>query len=242
MLAIIGGTGFGELDGLDLRSSEWLNTPYGEPSAAINRGMINGRELALLSRHGKPHTIAPHLINYRANVSALHQLGVTQILAVNAVGGIHAQLGPTHIAVPDQIIDFTYGRAHTRYDGINDELEHVDFTHPYTPTLRDRVIAAAQQAKVEVLQYGTYAATQGPRLETAAEVAMLKSLGADMVGMTGMPEAALAREFGIDYACIAVSANWCAGLSESVITMAQIEAALSDGMVKVQQLIRAFCQ
>jgi 5'-deoxy-5'-methylthioadenosine phosphorylase len=240
MIGIIGGTGLTKLEGLEVLESKWLDTPFGEPSAALTFGRIAGKDLVFLARHGDPHKIPPHKINYRANISALKQTGVSQIIAVNAVGGIHQSLGPAEIAIPDQIIDYTYGREHTIYDSNSEELDHIDFSFPYSQSVRLLLLAAANKVNIDALNGGTYAATQGPRLETAAEISKYKRDGCDLVGMTGMPEAALAREFDIDYACLALSVNWAAGLSDSIITMDDIHRAIEQGMGKIHKILTAF--
>jgi len=240
MIGIIGGTGLTQLDELEVLESKWLDTPFGEPSAALTFGRIDGKDVVFLARHGDPHQIPPHKINYRANMSALKQAGVTQIIAVNAVGGIHQSLGPAAVAIPDQIIDYTHGREHTIYDSDSSDLDHIDFTFPYSKNVRSLLLAAANEAGVETLGSGTYAATQGPRLETAAEISKYKRDGCDLVGMTGMPEASLAREFDMDYACLALSVNWAAGLSDSIITMDDIHRAIEQGMGKIHKILKAF--
>lgn len=236
MLAVIGGTGFNQFEGLEIVESKWFSTPYGDASAALQFGELDGKQVVFMARHGEPHSIPPHLINYRANVSALQQAGVTHIVAVNAVGGIADDLGPAMISIPNQIIDYTYGRAHTYFEG--DQLEHVDFTYPYSEALRIALLDAAQQAGIEVIAHGTYGATQGPRLETAAEIQRCKRDGCTMVGMTGMPEAVLARELGMDYACLALSVNWAAGITPAIITMDDIQEAIDTGMHKVRSIVR----
>lgn len=237
MIGIIGGTGLTKLSNIELKGSQWLDTPYGDPSSTIHYGCLAGRDIAFLARHGDPHQIPPHKINYRANLTALKQAGVDQIIAVNAVGGIHPSLGPAQISIPDQIIDYTYGREHTFYDGTDKALEHVDFTYPYTESLRLTLIEAAKARDIDVLDVGTYGATQGPRLESASEIKRLRQDGCDMVGMTGMPEAALARELDLSYACIALSVNWCAGMTGEIITMDEINQAIEDGMAKVHAVL-----
>jgi len=240
MIGIIGGTGLTKLDGLEVLEHKWLGTPFGEPSAALTFGRFSGQDLVFLARHGDPHQIPPHLINYRANLSLLKQVGVTKIIAVNAVGGIHELLGPAEVAIPDQIIDYTYGREHTIYDANSSELDHIDFTFPYSPSLRQELLRAAETANIAALDQGVYGATQGPRLESAAEIQRYKRDGCDLVGMTGMPEAALAREFEIDYACLALSVNWAAGLSDSIITMEDIHQAIEQGMGKIHKILNSF--
>jgi len=240
MIGIIGGTGLTQLYELEVLESKWLDTPFGEPSAALTFGRVDGKDVVFLARHGDPHQIPPHKINYRANMSALKQAGVTQIIAVNAVGGVHKFLEPAAVAIPDQIIDYTHGREHTIYDSDSSDLDHIDFTFPYSQNLRCLLLAAANKAGVDILDGGTYGATQGPRLETSAEISKYKRDGCDLVGMTGMPEAALAREFDMDYACLALSVNWAAGLSDSIITMDDIHQALEQGMGKIHKILKYF--
>jgi 5'-methylthioadenosine phosphorylase len=215
MMGIIGGSGFGDLPGLEAPRSERVTTPYGEPSCALGFGTIRGREVVFLARHGPGHTIAPHEVNYRANLWALHARGVREVLAIATVGGIRADLHPGTLAIPDQIIDYTWGRPSTFAAGNASPVNHVDFTHPYCERLRQRLFVAAQRAGETVVAGGTYGATQGPRLETAAEITRMERDGADMVGMTGMPEAALARELGLCYAALAVVVNHAAGRGAS---------------------------
>ncbi|HEX7044432.1 MAG TPA: S-methyl-5'-thioinosine phosphorylase [Burkholderiales bacterium] len=236
-LAIIGGSGLTQLENLEVERREVARTPYGEPSGPMVFGRLQGREVVFLPRHGPQHTIPPHQVNYRANVWALRQAGVERVIAVAAVGGIADGLQATDILFPDQIIDYTYGRAHTFFDGEQGEVRHVDFTYPYCPELRALLIAAAARAGIAAVESGTYAATQGPRFETAAEIRRLERDGADVVGMTGMPEAALARELGLRYAAIAVVVNRAAGKEEAPISLKEIEANLRQGMAKVRRLL-----
>lgn len=241
MIGIIGGTGLSNLQGFNIQEQKWCETPFGEPSSVLSFGDFSGQSLVFLARHGIPHKIAPHLINYRANLSALKQVGVTQVIAVNAVGGIHSRLGPKAVAIPHQIIDYTHDRASTIYDGCHIEVvDHVDFSFPYTESLRQSLIEAAKAVSVECVDNGTYGATQGPRLETAAEIKRMQKDGCDMVGMTGMPEAGLARELGIEYAALALSVNWAAGLTDQVITMKEIEEAVVSGMDSIHLILREF--
>ena len=215
MLAIIGGTGLTQLENLHIIRREIVRTPYGEPSGALTFGEINGFEVVFLARHGYGHIIQPHLINYRANIWALTQQKVSGIVAIASVGGIRADLAPGTLVVPDQIIDYSWGRQHTYFDADNAVVRHIDFTHPYDAGLRRQILDAASQQDQTIRDGGVYACTQGPRLETAAEIRRLEGDGADMVGMTGMPEAALARELDIPYATLAVVANWAAGKGDS---------------------------
>lgn len=239
MIGIIGGTGLTELPGLSELDARWIETPYGEPSAALNTGRWQNQDIVFLARHGNPHQIPPHLVNYRANLWALRHAGVKDILAVNAVGCIDKRLGPARIAIPDQIIDYTWGREQTLYDG-SIPLEHIDFSNPYSEPLRKQLLTAAKTQKITVLERGVYGATQGPRLESAAEIQCFQREGCDMVGMTGMPEASLAREMGMEYASIALSVNWAAGLTDHPITMTDIQLALEKGMGDVLKIIEAF--
>ena len=210
-LAVIGGTGLYRLAGLQDATAQQPATSYGEPSGPMRIGTLHGRRVAFLARHGEGHSVPPHRINYRANLAALKQLGARQVLALNTVGGIGERFGPRVLACPDQIIDYTWGRISTLCEEPGTEVLHVDFGDPYTPALRARVLAAAHAAGAEMVDGGCYGATQGPRLETKAEIARMRRDGCDLVGMTGMPEAALARELGLGYACIAIVANWAAG-------------------------------
>lgn len=241
MIGIIGGTGLYSIDGLNPGEQKWLETPFGEPSSILTFAEYEGVEIVFLARHGNPHKLAPHRINYRANLSALKQAGAQKIVAINAVGGIHPQLGPQCIAIPEQIIDYTYGREFTIFDGCHIEtVEHIDFTYPYDTEMRAQLIDASRQSAIDVLETGTYGATQGPRLETAAEIQRMKQDGCDMVGMTGMPEAALAREMALPYACLALSVNWAAGLSDSLICQEDIEQSVKLGMQDVQRILKRF--
>ena len=215
MLAIIGGSGLTQLGNLDVTHRKAARTPYGEPSGALTFGKLRGRDVMFLARHGYGHTIPPHAVNYRANIWALRAEGATEIVSVASVGGIRADLDPGTLVVPHQIIDYTWGRPATFFEGEEVPVTHVDFTHPYTEALRHKLLAAARACAEVMLDGAVYAATQGPRLETAAEIDRLERDGADLVGMTGMPEAALARELDLAYAAIAVVVNHAAGRSES---------------------------
>jgi 5'-methylthioinosine phosphorylase len=238
-LAIIGGTGLTQIEALTITGEERVTTPFGEPSAPYLLGELNGRKLVFLARHGNPHRIPPHKINYRANIWGLKQLGVTEIIGVAAVGGIGAEMAPAVIAIPDQLIDYSYGREHTFFADDLEHVTHIDFTEPYTPSLRARITQAAQQANISITPSGTYGCTQGPRLETVAEIRRMANDGCDLVGMTGMPEASLARELGLAYANISVVANWAAGVVEGEITMAEIEKNLEVGMANAIALLTA---
>ena len=239
MLAIIGGSGLSRLVTLDDVERRVVRTPYGDPSGALSFGSIGGRELVFLARHGEDHSIAPHQVNYRANIRALQDSGVKEIVAIATVGGIRREFGPGALVLPDQIIDYTWGRPSTFFEGEGAKVTHVDFTEPYSAALRSRILRAAKACGEIVAERGVYAATQGPRLETAAEINRLERDGADLVGMTGMPEAALAREAGLDYAAIAVIANHAAGRGESVhaISLERIEAVVEQAMGRVRRIV-----
>jgi len=239
MLAIIGGSGLTQLANLEITHKQLVRTPYGECSGPVTFGHIGATEVAFLARHGYGHTLAPHEINYRANVWALHSKGVTRVLAVNAVGGIARDLGPGVLVLPDQLIDYTWGRPNTYFEGAEQPVTHIDFTHPYDQRTRALVLAAAKDAGIAVKDGGVYAAVQGPRLETAAEVNRLERDGATMAGMTGMPEASLARELGLEYAALAVSANHAAGRGDSgeAVSMDRIAQALEESMGRVRRII-----
>ena len=215
MLAIIGGTGLTQLSNLEITHRQVMRTPYGEPSGALTFGLINQHEVIFIARHGYGHTIPPHLVNYRANMWALQEQGAKRVVSVVSAGGVRADLLPGTIVVPDQILDYTQGRAYTYFDGRDKPVTHIDFTHPYCPVMRSGILEAARLAKETFVAGGVYAATQGPRLETAAEINRYERDGADMVGMTGMPEASLARELGLSYAAIAVVVNHAAGRGDS---------------------------
>lgn len=236
MLGIIGGTGLNQLQGLRITDKRALNTRYGQPSAPVQIGRLQEQPVAFLPRHGLGHRMPPHAINYRANLYALKLLGVSHIVAVAAVGGIAENLAPAELALPEDLIDYTWGRAHSYSLSDADALQHVEFSPPYSQQLRHALIESAQRLEVRLHAGGVHAVTQGPRLETAAEVRRLQRDGADMVGMTGMPEAALAAELGLPYACLAVVVNWAAGLGEGAIH-AEIESNIQHGMAKAMKLI-----
>lgn len=233
-IAIIGGTGMNQWPGLDIESSNEVRTPWGLATGAVVRGKVNGHAVTFMARHGDGHKIPPHKINYRANLWALKDAGVQQVIAIAAVGAIAEWFAPGEIALPRDLVDYTWGREHTYSDGIPGQaLQHVELTYPYTPAVRQKLFDAAAAADVVVSGAGTMGVTQGPRLETPAEIERLKRDGCDMVGMTGMPEAALAAELGLEYACIAVSVNWGAGIGSGGIHD-EIRECIERGMLKVQ--------
>ncbi len=239
MLAIIGGSGLSQLDNLEITRRQVLRTPYGEPSSPATFGRVGGVEIVFIARHGYGHTLAPHEINYRANLWALRDLGVEEVIAVNSVGGIGDGMAPGVLAIPDQVVDYTSGRSHTFFEGADQPVVHVDFTWPFDPAVRTALLQAGAAAGIALADGGVYGATNGPRLESAAEIARLRRDGATLVGMTGMPEAALARELGLAYAMIALVANWAAGCGDSTnrIELDQIPAILDAGMIHVRELI-----
>ncbi len=239
MLAIIGGSSLDTLAVLEDVTCVPVDTPYGAPSAPLIRGRLRQHEVIFLARHGDRHQLPPHKINYRANLWALRAQGATHIAAVATVGGIEAQLTPGTVALPDQILDYTWGRAATFFDGEDSAVTHIDFTHPYDAALRARILLAARRAGEPLHAGGTYAATQGPRLETAAEISRLARDGAHMVGMTGMPEAALARELHLPYAALALVVNAAAGTGASAraIDLSAAETLARAAMLRVVRIL-----
>jgi len=238
-IAIIGGTGLTELEGPEINHVHELDTALGKPSSPVSEGTWSGQKVLFLARHGHPHKVPPHKVNYRANLLALKEMGATHIIAVNAVGGIHADMGSGRIVVPDQIVDYTWGRESTFFDGEYLPLEHIDLTHPYDESVREALIEGAKDIALDICGFGVYAATQGPRLETIAEINRLEKDGCDLVGMTGMPEAALARELNIPYASVCLVVNPAAGKSDDIITMDEIAAVINTGMGQVRDLVAA---
>jgi len=244
MLAIIGGSGLTQLASLEVSRQQVVRTPYGEPSGALSFGRIGNQDVVFLARHGYGHTIPPHLVNYRANIWALaREAGARGIVSVASVGGIRADLGPGTLVIPDQIIDYTWGRQMTFHDSREAQVVHIDFTEPYDQTLCRRLFEAAADIDEPVANGAVYAASQGPRLETAAEIDRFERDGAHIIGMTGMPEAALAREAGVAYAALTVVANWAAGRADSAhaIHFENLEAVLQVAMVKVRRIIERLC-
>ena len=238
-LAVIGGTGLTALDGLEIISRENVQTPYGEPSGLLCYGTLDDREIVFLPRHGENHNLPPHKINYRANIWALKQSGAPRILAVAAVGGIGAGMAPTKLVIPDQLIDYTSGRISTFFEEDLSHVTHIDFSQPYCETLRQLLLQACHEAGITAAEKGVYGVTQGPRLETTAEIRRMEHDGCTLVGMTAMPEAALARELGLSYAACNVVANWAAGKGDrTIIEMTEIEDNLRHGMDQVYRLLK----
>ena len=238
-IAIIGGTGLTSINGLEIIGREIVQTPFGEPSGPLVQGILSSNKVYFLPRHGAGHIIPPHKINYRANIWALKEAGVEKVIAVNAVGGIREDMQPGVLSVPDQIIDYTVSRTNTFFEEGLKHVVHIDFTNPFCESLRKDIIDAASTHSIKIIKEGTYAATQGPRLETAAEINRLEQDGCHLVGMTCMPEAALAREKELCYASISVVANLAAGRGAEDITMEVIEKNLNNGMEQVRKLLEA---
>lgn len=236
-LGVIGGSGMSSLKGFEGFEEKIVSTPYGETSGPLATGRSGGLEIVLLARHGLQHQIAPHRINYRANIWALSEFGVDRVIAINTVGAIDQSLEPPCIAVPAQIVDYTWGREHSFFDAPPDKLKHVDFTEPFCGETRQQILTALAEAGIDGADGGTYGVTQGPRLETAGEIDRMARDGCDLVGMTGMPEAALARELDLKYACCAVVVNMAAGRGGEI--HAEISKNLEKGMAQVARLLEA---
>ncbi len=236
--AIIGGSGVDKFESWELIDAQAVAADCGAPSAPIEVYRCGGTEFYWLARHGRPHRIAPHRINYRANLRALYELGARRVVAINSVGGIAAHATAGTVLIPDQIIDYTYGREHTFYTNDDIAPQHVDFTEPYSQVLRAQLLQAAMRADVDVVDGGVYAATQGPRLESAAEIKRLERDACDIVGMTGMPEAALARELGIDYASLCVVVNAAAGKSHEPLTVEAMQTVMASALRKIEKILR----
>ena len=237
--AIIGGSGLRSLSGLAVEAKHSLKTPYGTTSGPIDSGLIDGRRVFFIARHGAGHTISPHLINYRANIWALREAGAKKLVSVATVGGIQSRFAPGMLVVPDQIIDYTWGRADTFF-GVGSPVKHVDFTNPFSMQLRTALLKSASSCNLALADGGVYAATQGPRLESAAEINRIERDGGNVVGMTGMPEAVLARELELEYAMIAVVVNSAAGRAESAqgIRFEQLAAIVEESMVRVETILK----
>ncbi len=236
-IGIFGGSGLARLEALEVERRQVVLTPYGEPSASMTFGSLGGCPVVFLPRHGSAHNIPPHQVNYRANIWAMQHVGVSDLIGIASVGGI--SLPPGAVAIPDQIIDYTWGREHTYVETNSSKVTHIDFTEPYCEELRQRLFQAAESAGIAFTGTGTYGATQGPRLESATEIKRMQQDGCDMVGMTGMPEASLAREIGLCYASCAFVVNWAAGKSAGPITMEEIEKHQGAGIEKIRRLISA---
>ncbi len=243
LTGVIGGTGLYQLEGLQTLKKHHSVNRWGEPSSPLVYAQQGDSTAVFLARHGENHNIPPHMVNYRANLWALKEAGVSQVIAVAAVGGISEHLPPASVVIPEQIIDYTYGRKQTYFEEELEQVTHIDFTEPYSEPLRQGLLKAATLQSINAINGGVYAATQGPRLETAAEIRRLKQDGADIVGMTGMPEAALAREIGLDYACCALVVNWAAGCAGThVIDHAEMLTVIEQGMGQIHSIIGAYLE
>jgi 5'-methylthioadenosine phosphorylase len=238
MLGVISGSGMYDIPGLEIKESVTISTPYGEPSDAYRIGTLAGKEVAFLPRHGFPHRIQPHKINYRANIWGLREIGVRKIISIGASGGISGKTGPGMVTVPHQIIDMTSGRLSTFYD--EEEVVHIDFTDPFCPDLRNYIFKAAERSGVEVIKSGVYICVNGPRLETSAEVRTFALWGADMVGMTAMPEASLARELGICFAGISIITNYAAGITPGKLAAKEVVENMRLSVEKLSALLKEF--
>ena len=234
--AVIGGTAMNEWPGFEAAGVRDVDTPWGAPSAPLQSGRFADTPVIFLARHGPGHHIPPHRINFRANMHALAEAGVTRVIAVAAVGSMLDAFPPGHIALPDDVVDYTWGRSHSFSDSADAPLQHIDFTVPFDP-LRGRLIALAG-AEEGRHDGSVLAVTQGPRLETAAEVRRLVKDGCGMVGMTTMPEAALARELGLEYAVVTVCVNWAAGMGSGDIH-GEIAEHAARGMARLRDHLSA---
>ncbi len=236
-IGLIGGSGLYEIEGLEITKEISISTPYGEPSSVYKIGTIGDKEIVFLPRHGIPHSIPPHKINYRANIWGFKSLGIERIISVSAVGGINKDLSPGDIVLLDQIIDMTYGvRESTFYD--KDKVVHIDFTNPYCPEMRDFIFKSSQNIGLPIKSTGTYICVNGPRLETAKEIQFFSLIGADVVGMTAMPEAALARELEICISGISVVTNYAAGISERKLTTTEVVETMKNSIDRIKALIK----
>jgi len=237
-IAIIGGSGLSSLSEMDVLDSEWPSTPYGEPNAPMIHTRLGGELVIFFARHGEGGTFAPHRVNYRANLTALKQAGVKKVIAVNVVGGITDAMSLGHICIPDQLIDYTYGRESTFFDGAKKPVKHIDFSEPFNSDLRNTLIDTAGQLELPISTQGVYGCTQGPRLETAAEINRMERDGCDVVGMTAMPEAALAMELGLDYAAVCLVVNRASGRSDKPLSLGQVYLQVTENMPKVEGLLK----
>lgn len=231
MIAIIGGTGLYDPQ-VFTGKRERIMTSYG--AIDIVRGSLKGKEVAFLARHGAGHAVPPHKVNYKANIIGLKGLGVKRIIAVNSVGCINDELAPGDFVAPHDFIDLTKGRDSTFFD---DEVVHIDLTNPYCPEIKAALLLAADDVKKKVFDGGVYACTQGPRFETPAEIRMLSTLGADMVGMTGLPEAILAREQEMCFASICTVTNYAAGISKEKLTASEVKEVVERGLEDMKKTI-----
>ena len=245
MFGVIGGTGLDKIEGLVVEKYETIKTPYGETSEPLAFGSIAGNlMIVFIARHGKNHSIPPHLINYQANIWALHSVGVKNLIGINTVGSIDTKFLPGHFVFPDQIIDYTYCRKNTFFDGADKLVKHIDFTYPFDDNLRNQFSKASEMLKLKYHMNGVYACVQGPRLESASEINRYDSDGANIIGMTGMPEASLAREIGLNYALICPVANHAAGrgLNKDGISHEEISANSEKMALNIENLIKGITE
>lgn len=238
-IGLIGGSGLYEIEGLEIKKDISVSTPYGEPSSVYKIATLNGKELVFLQRHGIPHSIPPHKINYRANIWGFKSLGVERIISINAVGAINRSLNPGDIVIVDQIIDMTGGLRESTYFDKGD-VYHIDFTYPYCSEMRDFFIRASENLSLSVKEKGTYICVNGPRLETAKEIEFFSMIGADVVGMTAMPEASLARELEICMSACSIVTNYAAGISKERLTTVEVIETMSNTTEKIKLLVREF--
>lgn len=235
-IAVIGGSGVYALDYLTDVQTTVVSTPYGK-SPEIVLGKLANRNVAFLPRHGKKHTAPPHLVNYRANLWALRELGVKRVLATTASGSLRSRMRPGDLVLLDQFVDFTKRRPMTFYEGGKGGVVHVDVTEPYCPELRKILRETARALKIKLHPRATYGCTEGPRFETAAEIQALRRLGCDLVGMTNVPECILARELELCYAAIAVVTNFAAGISKTKLTHEEVAELMAKNIERVKSLI-----
>jgi len=234
-IGVIAGSGLYEIEGVAVRDIKKVSTPYGEPSDVYRLCEMSSIEFVFLARHGTPHHIPPHMINYRANIWGFRELGVERILSINAAGAISRGVKPGDIVIPDQVIDMTHGRHSTFYDG--DEVVHIDFTMPYCPELRNAIIDAGREAGLQLAGSGTYICVNGPRLESRAEIEFFAHIGADIVGMTGMPEACLARELELCFAAVSVATNYAAGIYGGRLTTTEVVETMKAARERIKNLL-----
>lgn len=232
---IIAGSGFYDIEGVKVLEERTIATPYGQSSDVYRICELSGKMFIFIARHGSPHRIPPHKVNYRANIWGLRELGVERILSVNAVGGINRLMHPGDIVIADQVIDMTHGRESTFYDAA--EVVHIDFTMPYCPDLREALFEAGRRNNIPLKESATYLSSNGPRLESKAEIRFYSQIGGDIIGMTGMPEASLARELEICFAKVCVVTNYAAGISEDKLTVTEVIDTMKASTRKVKTLL-----
>jgi 5'-methylthioadenosine phosphorylase len=236
MIGVIGGSGLYEIGKVFIKKTKKFSTPFGDPSDSYVIGEFSGIEVVFLPRHGSLHRIPPNKINYRANIWGFKELGVERVISLSAVGGISPEMKPGTIVIPDQIIDMTKGRDSTFYDG--DRVVHIDFTEPYCPELRKSILEAGRKSGIELKKSGTYVCVNGPRLETKAEIEFFSNIGADVVGMTAMPEASLAREAELCFAGVIVVTNYAAGIKEKRLTTTEVIKVMKGTTGRLKELLK----